>query len=265
MPLMSVVIAACDRPQTLPDTLRSVLAQTVALEILVIDDSRTQSAEAVVRGIDDPRLRYVSNPTPTGGKPAVVRNIGLHLAQGEIIHFLDDDDLVAPGYYQAALAAFAAAPNIGLVFGVITPFGDDAETVASERRYFAKVRSIARFCKMFGSRWGFAASQLFASTLLVCSAGLVRREHAMAVGGFNETMPLIEDVDFAMRVMRHGGARFLDRPAISYRIGPSLMRQANPRPLILQSSRIMHRRYIDEHGRLEYLALKILGKGALRW
>ena len=261
-PDVSVVIATCNRPNTLGNAVRSVLDQAGAqVEVIVVDDSPGRTAAAVVDTLADDRVRYVLNAEPSNGRPAIARNYGVSLARGKLVHFLDDDDLVPAGHYAAALAAFAARPALGVVFGTIEPFGDDAAEVASEHRYFAQARLRARRCARLGHRWAFTAAMLFGPTLLVCSAGMIRREQVEAIGGFDASLPLVEDVDFYMRAMRQGGAQFLDRPALRYRIGPSLMRQPNRDQMILESYQRCHRRYRDRWGGAEFLTLKCLAKG----
>ncbi len=125
MPIdFSVVIPTFRRPRELIEAISSALRQQDAsIEVIVIDDSPEGSAEAAVGGLGDPRVTYLKNQNPTGGVPSVVRNIGWPMARGRFVHFLDDDDLVAEGYYAAVKMAFAENPTIGLVFGRIEPFG----------------------------------------------------------------------------------------------------------------------------------------------
>lgn len=261
-PDISVVIATCDRPHTIAAAVRSALDQEgVAVEVIVVDDSPTHSAASVVAALDDDRVRYLTNWRPSLGRPAIPRNTGAALAEGSLIHFLDDDDLVAPGHYAAACAAFAAQPGIGAVFGTIEAFGDDAAENERQAGYFATAQRRSRRCARLGHRWAFTAAMLFGPTLLVCSAGMVRRAQFDAVGGFDTAMPLVEDVDFYMRAIRHGGVCYLDRPALRYRIGPSLMRQPDRDRMILESYRQSQARYCARYGLLEFMTLKILAKG----
>ena len=206
-------------------------------------------------------MRYLTNWQSSNGRPAVARNIGFGLARAPLIHFLDDDDLVVPGQYAAACKAFAAHPDIGVVFGRVEPFGDDAAEIGRQRHYFVQAERRARRCARLGHRWAFTAAMLFGPTLLVCSAGMVRRDHFDAVGGFDTVMPLMEDVDFYMRAIRHGGVLFLDRTALRYRIGPSLMRQPNRDGMVLESYRQSQGRYCKRYGLLEFVTLKALATG----
>jgi hypothetical protein len=60
--------------------------------------------------------------------------------------------------------------------------------------------------------------------ILVCSAGILRRDCLVRLGGFDPELCLREDVDFYSRSMRHFGVFFLDQVGLRYRIGsPSLM------------------------------------------
>ncbi len=261
-PDISVVVATCGRPHIVADAVRSALAQEGAtVEVIVVDDSADHTAAGAIAALDDDRVRYLTNWSFSGGRPAVPRNLGAALARGSLVHFLDDDDLVAPGHYAAARRAFAAHPGVGVVFGTIDPFGEDAAEIERERHYFAQAQRRARRCAQLGHRWAFTAAMLFGPTLLVCSAGMVRREHVDALGGFDTAMPLVEDVDFYMRAIRHGGVHFLDRPALRYRIGPSLMRQPNRDAMVGESYRQSQARYCARYGLLEFTALKALARG----
>ena len=255
-------MATCNRPHTVGDAVRSALAQTgVTVEVIVVDDSADHNAAGAVAALDDDRVRYLTNWKSSGGRPSIPRNLGAALARGALLHFLDDDDLVMPGHYATACAAFAAHSDVGVVFGTVEPFGEDAAELDRERRYFARARRRARRCARLGRRWPFTAAMLFGPTLLISSSGMVRRAHFDAIGGFDTAMPLVEDVDFYMRAIRHGGVQFLDSPALRYRIGPSLMRQPNRDRMIQESYCQSHARYCAQHGLMEFVALKALAKG----
>jgi GT2 family glycosyltransferase len=194
------------------------------VEVIVVDDSPEGSAAGVAGEFTD-SLQYLKNPQPTGGFPSVVRNLGWPLARGQFVHFLDDDDLVPEGHYAAAIAAFEAHPDVGVVFGRIEPFGDAPDTqMRRERAFFRGAARRAAICSRLGPRLGFAAGMIFNQTLLVCGAALTRRDCVQRLGGFDPEIRLGEDVDFFGRAMREFGACFLDRATLHYRIGsPSLM------------------------------------------
>lgn len=258
-PDISVIIPTFRRPKLLAEAIESVLAQGgVETEIIVVDDSPEKSAEDVVKGFSAASVRYIHNPAPSGGRPALVRNIGWQQAQGELVHFLDDDDRVPAGYYKAARNAFAAHPGIGVVFGRIDPFGD--VDLSRERRYFTAASRRARRLAHLGSIWGFTAAELFGETLLVCGGAMIRRNCIAPLGGFDARMPLAEDVDFYARAIRSFGACFLDQTALYYRIGPSLMHREGIEKDLLDSFRMMHARYRSQWGTLDFLLLKLFSR-----
>jgi glycosyltransferase involved in cell wall biosynthesis len=268
---ISVVIPSFRRPAQLRESLESVLGQTdVSLEAIVVDDSPEGSARTVVEALADPRIRYLQNPSPSGGIPSRVRNLGWPLTNGRLVHFLDDDDRVADGHYAAVSEEFARHPSTGLVFGRIEPFsaGPSAQ-LEHERRYFASAARKAAISNRLGRRWAFAAHMLFDIALLVCSASIVRRDCVVALQGFDPEIRLMEDAEFHVRVMREFGARFLDRTAIHYRIGsPSLMHSPEPTPgqraQELAGRRAMQEKYRARRGGLEFYLLAAAARGLLR-
>jgi GT2 family glycosyltransferase len=89
--VISVIIPTLRRAQLLSRAIKSVLAQTLRdLELIVIVDGDDPDTTQLLATICDPRLRYVQNPHSLGSAEA--RNVGIRLARGEWIAFLDDDD-----------------------------------------------------------------------------------------------------------------------------------------------------------------------------
>ncbi len=96
--LVSVIIPCYNSKEFLSEAIASVLAQSYQkFEIIVIDDSSTDGSFEIIQGIanKDPRIRCARTPTNSGG-PATPRNIGLGKASGELIAFLDADDIWLP-------------------------------------------------------------------------------------------------------------------------------------------------------------------------
>ncbi|HVY18314.1 MAG TPA: glycosyltransferase family 2 protein [Rhodopila sp.] len=272
MPDFSVVIPTFRRPKQLPEALASALGQAgVDLEVFVIDDCPDGSAQDIVAGLADDRVTYIRNPRPTGGFPSIVRNLAIPRLTGAYVHFLDDDDIVPEGHYAAAKQEFERMPRTGLLFGRVEPFGDGPpEQLEHERQYFAAAARNAARCARFGRRLPFAGWMLFGSALLVCSAGLVRRECVTGVGGFSEDMSLWEDTEFFCRVARRFGATFVDRVTLKYRIGsPSLMHAPDPTPEQRAAERdCAHRmwaHYRRLYGMAEFMTLAALTRGVLRY
>ena len=258
-PDISVIIPTYRRPGQLVQAIASVVAQErVTTEIIVVDDCPDGSAAQAIAGFNDARLRYIRNATPTHGRPATVRNLGWPLATGDLVHFLDDDDIVPIGYYATARRTLEQNPNVGVVFGSIAPFGD--ADLKSEQSYFSVAARRAHQLSRLGPKLGLGAWMFFAPTLLVCSAAVIRKSCITELNGFDADLPLVEDVDFYARAIRRFGAVVLADVSIQYRIGPSLMHAPGRDKLIEDSYRIIHARYRAEYGTLNFFASKGFAK-----
>lgn len=89
-PHLSVIVPVYNGERFLAEALNSILRQAYApLEILVVDDGSTDGSAAIARGFGPP-VHYLHQPNQG---PAAARNRGLAAATGEIIGFLDADDL----------------------------------------------------------------------------------------------------------------------------------------------------------------------------
>ncbi len=268
---VSVIIPTFRRARELREALDSVRRQDdVQWEAIVVDDSPEEGAREVTNSFNDSRITYLVNPSPTGGLPSRVRNLGWPRAQGRLLHFLDDDDLAPSGLYAWAKQVFDNQLDIGVVFGRVEPFGSvSKEQIEQERKFFSDAAHRAAACLRFGPKWGFAAQMLFGRALFVCGAAVVRRECMMRVGGFDPDLRLREDLDLFGRIVRKFGAHYEDRVSLHYRIGaPSLMHapvlsEADVRDLGY-SRRRTQAKFFSEYGALEYYILKLFNKFVLR-
>lgn len=264
---ISIIMATYRRPLTIVDAIKSILDQRgVQVEVLVVDDCPDGSAETVVAGIGDPRVRYMRNPYPSNGRPAIPRNLGWPLTSGEIVHFADDDDLVPEGLYADALAEFRRFPAIGVVFGTIEAFGEPSKTLIDEQAAFARAARRASRLQRLGSARAFAANLLFLDLLFVGGSSLVRRRCLVALGGLPAAAEIMEDVDFLARATRLFGVRYLKRPSLYYRVGPSMMHSQKDLQAALNRSYIrLQAGYRETFGALDFYSLKILARALLRF
>jgi glycosyltransferase involved in cell wall biosynthesis len=92
------------------------MQQGVDIEVLVVDDASDKETEvpAVVAEVADPRARAIRLSSRSGA--SVARNLGIELARGTWLAFLDDDDLWSPDKLRVQLAR-AEAADAGFVYG----------------------------------------------------------------------------------------------------------------------------------------------------
>lgn len=263
---ISVITPTFRRPGPLYEAIQSVLSQQdVRVEMHIIDDSPEASAYEVIECINDPRIQYHKMQIPSGGRPSLVRNAGIPFATGRFVHFFDDDDIVPEGTYVSVIKALEEHPYAGVAFGRIEPFGTNTEKLAHEQAYFARAaRQAKRIQQLSGIRHLMAARMLCGDTLLVCSAGFIRRECLIHSGGFDVDCPAMEDVEFYTRAIEKFGYIFVDRVVLKYRTGEkSLMNDPEYNSEISNGYRVMHRRYLRDHGFMMLLISKILSKTVL--
>ena len=253
-PDLSIIIPTFRREEPLREAVLSVLAlQGLDFEVIVIDDSPEGSAAAVIQAIGDPRVQYSKHPAPTGGRPAIIRNGAARQARGKVFFFLDDDDKAIPHNLAKAFQRLVSSPA-GVLMSTPHPFGPNPARVQDEVRYFAKALA---FLDRPRHRLTVVARLLFAATPLVCSTCLIKASAFAAAGGFDETIPLCEDVEFYMRAIRTQGYLYQPEPILERRVGEASLISAASTARIAESYRMAHDKYRAQHGALEFWALKL--------
>jgi FkbM family methyltransferase len=113
-PLVSIVTPSFNQGSFIRATIESVLTQTYPrVEYLVIDGGSTDETLSVLGDYDD-RVCWISEPD--GGQADAI-NKGFRRAHGEIVTWLNSDDLLVPQAAELAVEAFAEHPTAGFVYG----------------------------------------------------------------------------------------------------------------------------------------------------
>jgi glycosyltransferase involved in cell wall biosynthesis len=194
-PEISVVIATFNRAPLLRSAVASVLAQhDAAFELIIVDDASTDETPRYLAALSDPRVRSIATHTNLG--PSGARNRGLEAARAPVVAFLDSDDRYRPRRLSAPLAAFAD-PAIVCV-------------LSSAQRSDRGVTREARIPDLTLPPAAFEWALICDLIPVEASSLTVRREAALAVGGFCPALRLAEDREFLIRLARRGSARLLD-------------------------------------------------------
>ncbi len=193
---VSVIIPSYNRAHLLGRAIASVQAQTLKpLEIIVVDDGSTDaSAELVTRQFPDCHYLHQSNRGVSAA-----RNLGIRVARGEWIAFLDSDDEWLPEKLAAQAAVLAATSGCRLVHA-------DEVWIRRGRR----VNAMQKHRKSGGD--------IFQQCLPLCvispSAAVLHRSLLEEVGGFDESLPACEDYDLWLRICAREAVAFVETPQL---------------------------------------------------
>ena len=167
-PLVSVVIATYNQAKYLGYTIQSVLTQTYPhIELTVVDDGSTDTTPEVATRFGD-RVRYIRQPNTERG---AARNRGMHESHGELIAFVDSDDIWLPDKVEKEVEYLQQHPEVGLVYS-------DREFIDAAGRYLGYARA--------PDFLGRVTRQLLKENFICLSANLCRREELLHAGGFPE-------------------------------------------------------------------------------
>jgi glycosyltransferase involved in cell wall biosynthesis len=122
-PRVSVICAVFNGAPFLEEAVESVLRQEFDdFELLLVDDGSTDGSEAIARNLADRfprRIRYLAHPDRVNRGASHARNLGLAQATGELIAFIDSDDVWRPQKLSEQLRIMDENPVIGMLCGVV--------------------------------------------------------------------------------------------------------------------------------------------------
>lgn len=238
---VSVLVPTYNRSYCIARTLDSALQQTHRdVEVIVIDDGSTDNTRALIaqRYAGDARVRYFYQQNRG---VAAARNLGLRMADGEYIAFLDSDDIWKPWKLELQLQALDRVPEAGMVWTDMEAI--DPDGMVFEKKYLRHMYDAYRWftCDQLFERkypreeWltlkadevsdadlyvGTIYSQMIMGNLVHTSTVLLRRERVEKVGLFREELaPNGEDYEYHLRACRAGPVAFVDVAGIQYQRG----------------------------------------------
>lgn len=130
-PLVSIITPSFNQGPFIQATLDSVLSQSYThIEHIVIDGDSSDETVGILGRCDDARLRWISEPD-TGQGNAI--NKGLAQARGDILTYLNSDDLLLPNSIALTVEHFQAFPNADLIYGDCAVIGANGNKVGELR------------------------------------------------------------------------------------------------------------------------------------
>jgi GT2 family glycosyltransferase len=195
--LISVVIPTYYRHDRLAELLAALIEQTRPPdEVVIVDQTplgkrpagfyeRFTKLPLVIVNLDIPSL-------------SASRNIGASKAQGDLLLFLDDDMRIKPDLVQQHLYVFEEE-RVDVVYGAISTTWD---LPLSYERDTSRLDPLGFFLKSPNKKWN-------GMTLVTSGANtLIRKEAFFTVGGYDENMPRMEDIELGYRLYSSGAKMY---------------------------------------------------------
>lgn len=187
-PLISVVMPAFNAARFIAEALESVLAELTAdpdsgFEVVVADDCSNDATADIVRSFAARGVRYLKRPARGG--PGAARNSGVGAAEGELLAFLDADDLWPAGRLAALKGALEGEGGSAIAFGHMRQFACPSLDPALRGRLRVPEESRPGYC---------------------AGAMLLRRADFLRIGSFSEALAIGEFIEWFGRARDLGFA-----------------------------------------------------------
>jgi glycosyltransferase involved in cell wall biosynthesis len=252
---VSVVIPAYNASNTIQQAIATARKQTLRpAQIVVVDDCSRDDTIEKAEAVAGPDLLVVRSPRNGGGGAA--RNRGIDHSTGDVVAFLDADDLWAPNKLANQMTLLRTQPRDSFCFSAVEQVNEyDEKHVLPKREPFPGEQ--------------LADYMLKSGNIMQTSTLLVPR-HLLDKCRFNERLRRFQDLDFVLTLGEAGiAAVFCPEPLVEWRnVGNPKRVSSNPDPAIMQT-------FLDAHPRLtraQKLGLEIRSvgptpgaAGALRW
>ena len=207
-PVSVVVPVYChteDHERYLAEALRSVAAQTFRdFELVVVDDVSPIDIVPLVEAVDSlPRTRVVRNAGNLGH--AESRNAGVRVSEGELIAFLDHDDVWLPEKLERQIAALRANEDAAMVFCDVEMLGSHASRLKIDQSI---IPDRPTFC-WFVSHGNYTVS---------ATAVLVKKQALLDIGLFDSRYSTCDDFDAWLKILMNAPVVHIAERLAKYRL-----------------------------------------------
>ncbi|MBN1815503.1 MAG: glycosyltransferase [Anaerolineae bacterium] len=234
-PRISIITPSYHQVQFVEETIRSVLLQGYPnLEYIVVDGASTDGSVDIIRRYE-PWLQYFISEPDRGQTHAI--NKGFALASGDIVAWLNSDDLYTPGSLQLVAEAYLAQPG-ALVCGNVVNFGSDQARLVVHRDV-----TLDKVIKFWEGRVWHQPGIFFPRAAL------------SKVGELDESLRYTMDFDLLCRLLVHVPVTYVDSVLTRFRIHTTSKTSTQAGAGFLLENTIVSRRYwhlLPARGRLSY-------------
>lgn len=224
-PLVSVIMPVYNVEKYIEDSVRSVIRQTYEqIELIIVDDgSSDESISKAKKVLAGSQVKYkIIHQENTGQGPA--RNVGLKVAIGEWVLFLDSDDMISDNGIEHLVSSVTI----------------DVDIVFCDENGISTVKDAIRECQKcnptYFSNQELQLLFLRREKLVLAPGTLYRKSFLLNHDLYFEPIPWSEDQHFIWRVLYHiSGASYLEEPIYQYLHRSGSIMTASKADAIIQS------------------------------
>lgn len=208
MPLVSIIVRTCNRPQVLKETLDSICQQSYTnIEVVVVEDGENKAENQIKAYSEKLNIKYIPLGKSYGRCHA--GNIGLQNASGTYFNFLDDDDLFYDDHVETLVNAIHGTTyKVAYSVGFETPI-----RIVSKDPYIYDTMSIIHRYKE-----PFDLLHLFRQNITPIQCVMFHRNLYDFCGGFDEGIDALEDWDLWIRYALESEFLYVEKTTSIYRV-----------------------------------------------
>lgn len=252
-PLVSIIIPSFNRAQLIGETLNSVLEQTYKnWECIIIDDNSTDETVKVIHSFQekDNRFKLIIKPKVHKQGASISKNLGLKLAAGEYIQFLDSDDILNENKLEEQINLLLKESKHTIAICKWGNFNslDEGISIYEHKDDYRGFDNSKEYFDLIGLQGGFYP----------CHNFLISRELINFSGYWNESLTINDDGEFFFRIILNAERIvFTDKTYVLYRSNStdnlSVLNSESKALSLLNSWRIIEALFITKYSEVNSL------------
>ena len=223
-PLVSIVLPVYNGEKHLSGAITSALIQTYRnWELIIIDNGSTDQTADIIQQMSEflgPRMRVIPLAENVGIRSA--RALGILQSHGELIAFIDHDDLWRSDKLEKQVKCFRSGTV--LVYSNQESINADGDVISEGAPFSGR------------NRGGIFEEHLF-HPVIPFSSVIVRKDAAVRAMYAYGDYKRVPDYAFLLEILERGAADFVDEPLISYRVYPESTSNLKKRETVSETVR----------------------------
>ena len=209
-PLVSIIVRTCGRPNVLRECLISLRKKKKKnLEVIVVEDGENKSENMIKEEFSDLNVIYKATIKKQGR--CLVGNLGMQLANGKYLNFLDDDDLFFADHVETLVQALLKHPKYKLAY--TTSFESKIEVKSREPKYEYIEES-----RVLVHNRPFSRVRLLTMNLFPIQAVMFEKTVFEKYGGLDEELENLEDWEMWQRFSTENAFWYVPKTTSLYRV-----------------------------------------------